>query len=290
MLLTYSISEKKRKQLLTLSLIWYSFILSVIFTVQAIMYPKMEDRYCVDPTTPYDQHDMGFCVVQGVALGYFPFSVVCWWLCLALDIWLKSVKQRRNIAHYYKYYFIFSTFVPLVINVIPRLIWSVVGYKIGTPFCNNTSEISNIRYWGTLYIPIAMCIAFGLVIMCLLLHAIFKSIMNSKTETSSNAMKRFLRPILFIIVFLINMLTGLALAAYAQFHEDEYKKSLKDWMACSFSNFDGVAGSVSDACGLTPDVHFPIAAWIIYICTIYGQTLYTFVVFGTSREDLKLSW
>ncbi len=288
MLLTYTIFEKKRKQLLTLSLIFKSFVLSAIFTVQAITYPQMEDRFCLDPTTPYDQHDVGLCVVQGVAIGYFPFSIVCWWLCLAFDIRLKSIKQRKNIGHYYKYYFIFSTFLPLLVNVIPRLMWGVVGYKIGSPFCNNASQISSIRYWGTLYIPIAICIVFGLVIMGLLLHAMFKSVVNSKTGTSSGTMKRFLRPILFIIVFMLKMMTGLSLAAYAQFHEDEYKKSLMDWMAYSFSNFNGVAGSVSDACGVAPSVRFPIAAWIIYICSIYGQTLYTFVVFVSAGEDVKL--
>ncbi len=188
----------------------------------------MEDRYCSDATTPFDQHDMGLCVVQGVVLGYFPFSVVCWWLCLALDIWLKAVKQKMNISHYYKYYFVFSTFVPTAINVVPRLIYGVVGYKIGTPFCNSTSQISDLRYWGTLYIPIGILMLIGIGIMGLLLHAVSKSIRNSKSGTSSTAVKHFRKPILFIFIFLLNMLTSIAIAVYAQIHTVEYKKSLMD--------------------------------------------------------------
>ncbi len=288
MLLTYSIFEKKHQQPIVLSLRCTRFGLSIIFAVQFVMYPKMEDRYCSDATTAFDQHDMGLCVVQGVALGYFPFSVVCWWLCLALDIWLKAVKQKRNISHYYKYYFIFSTFVPAAINVVPRLSCGVVGYKIGTPFCKSTSQISDLRYWGTFYVSIRILMLIGIGIMGLLLHAIFKSVRNSKSGTSSTAGKRFRKPILLIFIFLLNMLTAIAIAVYVQIHTVEYRTSLMDWMACSFTNCDGVAGSASDICGLAPSKRLPISTWVIYIISVYGQSMYVFVVFGISREHFKL--
>ncbi len=287
MVLTYAMFEHHRQPII-LSLICTSSCLSIIFAIQFVTYPKMEDRYCADATTAFDQHDMGLCVVQGAALGYIPFSVVCWWLCLALDIWLKAVKQKRNISHYYKYYFVFSTLVPAAINVVPRALYGVIGYKIGTPFCNSTSQISDLRYWGTLYIPIGILISIGMGIMGLLLHAIFKSVRNSKSGTSSTAAKRFRKAIVFIFIFLLNMLTAIAIAAYIQVHTVEYGKSLMDWMACSFTNFDSVAGSASDICGLAPSNRVPMSAWVLYIISIYGQSMYVFVVFGTSKQHLKL--
>ncbi len=288
MLLTYMVFEKKRRKRMILSFVCNSFVLSIIFAVQFVVYPNMEDRYCYDATTPFDQSDIGLCAVQGVALGYFPLAMVCWWLCLAFDIWLKAVKQKRNISHYFNYYFIFSTFVPAAVNVVPRLAYGVVGYKIGSPFCNSTSQISDLKHWGTLYIPIGIQMVIGMVIMGLILHAIFKSVRNSKSGSSSNAMKRFWNPLLFIFVFLLNMLTSIALAGYLQINTGEYRKSLMDWMTYSFSNFDGIAGSVSDACGLAPSERFPLACWIIYVISIYGQSFYVFAVFGISKEDLNM--
>jgi hypothetical protein len=41
-------------------------------------------------------------IIQALALGYCSLSIACWWLCQAFDLWIKAVRQMKNVEHYFK--------------------------------------------------------------------------------------------------------------------------------------------------------------------------------------------
>ncbi|KAG5175635.1 hypothetical protein JKP88DRAFT_274514 [Tribonema minus] len=122
MVATWTIFKKKRKQPIVIMLSAESLLVSLIFAVQYMAYPTMNDRFCQDNTLANTQNSSGYCTFQAVMLGYLAMSVACWWLCQSFDVWVRAVKQLKNVEHYIKYYAAFSMLLPSIVHLVPRLI------------------------------------------------------------------------------------------------------------------------------------------------------------------------
>ena len=82
--------------------------------------------------------------------------------------------------------------------------------------------------WGILYFPILAFVISGVINMGLIIRAIVRSSRATKIVD----MSRFLRPIIFIVVFLMLLVAVFAYRSYAHFNESDWLDSATEWIRC----------------------------------------------------------
>jgi hypothetical protein len=285
--LTYSIFRSRRKQGIVRGFAICSWLVAVLFFTQMMMAPSFGERFCRNNSAPKTQEDGGMCVFMSIAVNQLSFMCVCYWFCLAFDIWIKAVKQKRNVAHYMRYYHIFSFAFPIVVSVGPRFFLGNIGYALGSSLCLSTDAEEPWLAWTLFYGPIMLLVVSGMLLMVSLFRAIHRSVKNDKRGTAAKRFKMFRQPAAFVFLFAIPWIIIFSVVILIDSNTTELYDSFAQWTACMFSTF--TPGSSSESiCGARPPNSTPMPQILALNCSIYGQCLFLFAIFGLSRDNMKL--
>ena len=122
MVITWLLFKEKKKQKVVLALSCLVWLQTTIKLFGYIIYPIDDERYCKNEAVPY-MHGFNYCAVSAMLnLGIIGPMFQILVACTALDVYLKVIYSKKNIAHYWRYYVVGSFLIAVFFKFIPVFI------------------------------------------------------------------------------------------------------------------------------------------------------------------------
>lgn len=176
----------------------------------------------------------GYCVFQAFCIIYFGLAGVIWWLLQGLDLYLKIVlRWSLNADQEFRKHIAFSSTgwgLPLIMSLIPICTGKLGNQNNGIPWCFITSSR---MAWGTFYFPIGAAVVINAFFLFSISVQVYRSSAAMGTDTKEGSWFVYVRPIAFVICFVIVWTFILAYRFYEWGHEDLYTSQVTSWIKCA---------------------------------------------------------
>jgi hypothetical protein len=243
MVATYVAFKKVRKTwytiFFTVSLWFISFSLLWSAPVQAkhgapAVDTAFANAQCIDNSQPSKE---GWCVFQAFCFLFFGGAAVTWWFMQALDLYLQIRWDLRTWSHDNQklkevLYWVWGWGYPTLNVIIVGATGNFGNANNGIAWC---FVIDSDLSWGVFYGPIAVHTFFGTVFVLLIIWTIYASSVRVGGNKKKGWWRIYVRPLIFVLGFLLVWSFIFAYRFSEHFNEDTYKSDSRALIQCLFT-------------------------------------------------------
>lgn len=185
----------------------------------------------------------GWCLWQAICMLFGANAAACWWFIQSLDLylqmkwnsrkWSKETTLKKDIT-----YFCWGWAWPFLVCLI-----CISGNELGNPVQGGPwcfflfSGIS----WGLFYGPIFAQMVIGALLMGIIIKQLYTSSVKMKTHKKKGHWRLYVKPLLFVALFLLVWLVIFAYRFHLEIIEDEVLDTGEDFIVCVLGTKPGQA-------------------------------------------------
>lgn len=240
-------AKKKSRYLLK-----YLAILGLVYSLMALYIPlPIEKKFCISNSIPISSKYDGinYCIFQGAVLSYVITAASCCFLAIATNLYvvIRYGNKSASLSWLWKLYtsvIIIEPLIPLFLN------YDNIGYDGKSSACFLVSMSSNRAFYSETILTLLLNLFVGFILLFSsirieLSHSLLHY--NSLSPNSKATFKDLIkisykmthRTAIFLVAYFCLLIPPIVFQANNKFHESIYTASMKDWINCVFSNYDG---------------------------------------------------
>ena len=266
--LTWSIFPKRRKQHHLHMFMICQFIFSLLLVISIpVTHGRVREIGCQDNAQIFTQDNGGYCTFQGVGILFTINAAVLWWTIIGIQLFSQIVLEHRLTVKQRsaqdRIYHLICCGIPSIL-CITALSQNWIGRGTLSPWCLFKD---NINFYTSelplFYLPIMIQAIIGALLMVVTLSVLIRH--QIKTNNQSTNYVPYLRPILFVIVFLVLVSILCIYRWVVLINQPSYQTAATNWFTCLFMNGD------SEECTTRPDSHPSLELWHLLIFCVAGE-------------------
>lgn len=246
---------------------------------------RLREIGCRDNARIFTQNEGGYCTFQGVGILFLINAAVLWWSVIGFQLFAQIVLERNiDIRQRSRLNVIYHTLcwgLPGILCIV-ALSQQWIGRGTLSPWCLFRDGLDFYKSEFLLfYLPIMIQATIGAVTMGVTIFTLIKHQIQIKNKGVSYIV--YLRPILFVIVFLV-LVSILCVYRYVVFiNQPQYVASAAEWFQCRLLSTDLAL------CGDRPVQHPSYSLWNLLIYCVAGEGILP-AIFYMSQISIFRDW
>ena len=280
--LTWTLFPSKRRQHHLHMFMLCQFVIAFVFVCALAATDGRPSTIGLSLFDAVSAEQSAVCVFEASLLVFFVNAGVFWWSFIAFHLFLKVVLHVRLTAAQQNLatatYHAVSWLVSLILTVIAGANgW--LGRSSVVPWCFFRDDAPSSADWLLFYIPIGVRGVVGIGMMLTVMWTLSRqSALTATMRRSRKGCARMLRPVLFIVQFLVIFFFLLLFRATLHFHSAQYEEDTAAYVQCLLT---------ATGCGEAP-VAAPVALFYLIIIATAGQGLVPGVIYLSQAGTLDL--
>jgi hypothetical protein len=232
---------------------------------------------------------------------------VYWWCLNSVDLFMKVVLGSRVVyptRQWYMKEIIFCSIgcgLPLLISALCLAYNMTGGSGLGVGFLSvhtttdpNASEMETILDWPIFYLPVVLCCAVGIVCWSATMWTFIRSTQSTASSASgaggNRGLSHYSRAIVFLVVCFAVFAITFSFRGYAEANSTIWSDSAAEWVTCLIVQRPLALSQGGEFdCGDRPKEAPNEGPWMLFQAAISGLGCISFIVYGTTRDNLLLS-